>query len=124
MQDTLVVVLLRSLFFFQAGGLLTQVSTLLNTFKNSSVGRYMSYAQTKTQHYKKAKSKTEQNHVTTSDLETGSSNQVSTVHLYTWVVTTWVFKCQEFPDMIGTLHLHYAMIISLFKCERSLVTRF
>ncbi|XP_020611558.1 ATP-dependent zinc metalloprotease YME1L1-like [Orbicella faveolata] len=59
----------------QAGGLLTQVTTLLNTFKNSSVGRYLSYAQMKTQHIKKSKSKTEQNQVTTSDLETGSSNQ-------------------------------------------------
>ena len=84
----------------------------------------MSYAQTKTQHYKKAKSKAEQNHVTTSDLETGCSNQVSTVHVYTWTVTTWVLKFQDFPDMIATLHLHYAMIISLLTCKRSLVTRF
>ena len=74
-------------FVFQAGGLLTQVTTLLNTFKNSSVGRCMSYAQTKTQHIKKAKSKTEQIPVTTSDLETGSNNQVS---IYNWVVPAWV----------------------------------
>jgi len=112
---------LRSLFVFQAGGLLTQVTTLLNTFKNSSVGRYLSYAQMKTQHIKKSKSKTEQNQVTTSDLETGSSNQVST---YTWVVTAWIIKLQEFWDMIGTLRLHYTMIITLLKCGRSLVTRF
>ncbi|KAJ7390048.1 hypothetical protein OS493_027573 [Desmophyllum pertusum] len=51
----------------QAGGLLPQVTTVLNSFKNSSIGRYMSYAQTKT---KKAKSKTEQSLVTASDLET------------------------------------------------------
>lgn len=78
MHYALVVVFPRSLFVFQAGGLLPQVTTLLNTFKNSSVGRYMSYAQTKTQHIKKAKSRTEQNLVTASDSYTGSSNQVST----------------------------------------------
>ena len=102
MHDALVVVCLRSLFVFQAGGLLTQVTTLLNTFKNSSVGRYMSYAHTKTKHIKKAKSKTEQNLVTTSDLETGSTSQVS---IYTWVVTACVVELQEFLDMIDTLHL-------------------
>lgn len=74
-----VVVFLRYSFVFQAGGLLPQVTTLLNTFKNSSIGRYMSYAQTKTQNIKKAKSKTEQHLVTATDAEAGS--QVSTLHL-------------------------------------------
>lgn len=59
----------------QAGGLLPQVTTLLNTFKNSSIGRYMSYVQTKTQNIKKAKSKTEQHLVTATDAEAGSDNQ-------------------------------------------------
>ena len=129
MHYSLMVVFLRSLFVFQAGGLLTQVTTLLNTFKNSSVGRYMSYAQTKAQHIKKAKSKTEQNVVTTSDLETDSGNQVST---YSWVVTAWVltYELQEFPDMIGTLCLHFTTCNLLVyfsvhvRCNRSLVTRF
>ena len=76
-----VVVFLRYSFVFQAGGLLPQVTTLLNTFKNSSIGRYMSYAQTKTQNIKKAKSKTEQHLVTATDAEAGSDNQVSTLHL-------------------------------------------
>ena len=76
-----VVVFLKYSFFFQAGGLLPQVTTLLNTFKNSSIGRYMSYVQTKTQNIKKAKSKTEQHLVTATDAEAGSDNQVSTSHL-------------------------------------------
>jgi len=74
-----VVVFLRYSFVFQAGGLLPQVTTLLNTFKNSSIGRYMSYAQTKTQNIKTAKSKTEQHLVMATDAEAGS--QVSTLHL-------------------------------------------
>ena len=76
-----VVVFLKYSFVFQAGGLLPQVTTLLNTFKNSSIGRYMSYVQTKTQNIKKAKSKTEQHLVTATDAEAGSDNQVSTSHL-------------------------------------------
>lgn len=83
-----VVVFLRYLFVFQAGGLLPQVTTLLNTFKNSSIGRYLSYAQTKTQNIKKAKSKTEQHLVTATDAETGSGNQVSTLHLACYCIDT------------------------------------
>lgn len=55
---------------FQAGGLLPQVPTVLNSFKKSSLGRYMSYAQIKTQHVKKSKSTTEQSLVKDSNPET------------------------------------------------------
>lgn len=43
----------------QAGGFLPQVSTVLNSFKKTSVGRYIYYSQTKKQQVKKALSKTE-----------------------------------------------------------------
>lgn len=47
----------------QAGGILPQVTALLNNLKNTSMGRYMSYAQKKRHHATKEKSRTEQNTV-------------------------------------------------------------
>ncbi|XP_067022225.1 uncharacterized protein [Acropora muricata] len=44
----------------QAGGILPQVTALLNGLKNTSLGRYLSYAQIKTQHAKNPKSAIEQ----------------------------------------------------------------
>ncbi|XP_044178695.1 uncharacterized protein LOC122960538 isoform X2 [Acropora millepora] len=44
----------------QAGGILLQVTALLNGLKNTSLGRYLSYALIKTQHAKSTKSTTEQ----------------------------------------------------------------
>ncbi|KAK2570385.1 ATP-dependent zinc metalloprotease FTSH 4 [Acropora cervicornis] len=44
----------------QAGGILPQVTALLNGLKNTSLGRYLSYAQIKTQHAKNPKSTIEQ----------------------------------------------------------------
>lgn len=62
----------------QAGGLLSQMSTVLNSFKMSSIGRCMSFVQTKTQHDNNTKLKMEPSVATASDTVISDSDPYAT----------------------------------------------
>lgn len=62
----------------QAGGLLSQMSTVLNSFKMSSIGRCMSYVQTKTQHDNNTKVKMEPSVATALDTVISDSDPYAT----------------------------------------------